>query len=202
MKRARVAVLISGAGTNMAALISASRADDCPYEVALVVSNREDAAGIEVAKAESIPAFVIPSKGLARDKHDSLVSELLGAHDIDFVALAGYMRILTPTFVLQWQGRMLNIHPSLLPDYKGLDTHARALADRQSHAGCSVHLVTAELDDGPVLGQTRVAILPDDTPETLAARVRIAEHQLYPRILSQWVMREAVSGRISADGSS
>ena len=167
-----------------------------------MVSNREDAAGIEVAKAESIPAFVIPSKGLARDKHDSLVSELLGAHDIDFVALAGYMRILTPTFVLQWQGRMLNIHPSLLPDYKGLDTHARALADRQSHAGCSVHLVTAELDDGPVLGQTRVAILPGDTPETLAARVRIAEHQLYPRILSQWVMREAVSGRISADGSS
>lgn len=186
----------------MAALISASRADDCPYEVALVVSNREDAAGIEVAKAESIPAFVIPSKGLARDKHDSLVNELLGAHDIDFVALAGYMRILTPTFVLQWQGRMLNIHPSLLPDYKGLDTHARALADRQSHAGCSVHLVTAELDDGPVLGQTRVAIQPGDTAETLAARVRIAEHQLYPRILSQWVMREAVSRRISADESS
>jgi phosphoribosylglycinamide formyltransferase-1 len=202
VKRARVAVLVSGAGTNMAALIYASRADDCPYEVALVVSNREDAAGIALAKAEGVSAFAIPSKGMARDSHDLLVNELLGAHAIEFVALAGYMRILTPTFVLHWQDRMLNIHPSLLPDYKGLDTHARAIADGQSHGGCSVHLVTAELDDGPVLGQTRVAIQPGDTAETLAARVRVAEHQLYPRILSQWVMREAVSGRISADGSS
>ncbi len=186
----------------MAALIYASRADDCPYEVALVVSNREDAAGIALAKAEGVSAFAIRSKGMTRDRHDLLVNELLGTHAIEFVALAGYMRILTPTFVLHWQDRMLNIHPSLLPDYKGLDTHARAIADGQSNGGCSVHLVTAELDDGPVLGQTRVAIQPGDTAETLAARVRVAEHQLYPRILSQWVMREAVSGRISADGSS
>lgn len=191
MKRARVAVLISGAGTNMAALLYASRADDCPYEVALVISNREDAPGIPLAKAEGVPAFALPSKGKERAKHDLWVNEVLDAHDIDYVALAGYMRILTPSFVLHWQDRMLNIHPSLLPDYKGLDTHARALADGQSHAGCSVHLVTEELDDGRVLGQTRVAILPDDTAETLAARVRIAEHQLYPRILGQWVMREA-----------
>jgi phosphoribosylglycinamide formyltransferase 1 len=191
VKRARVAVLISGAGTNMAALIYASRADDCPYEVTLVISNREDAAGIALAKAEGVPAFAIPSKGMARDRHDLLVNELLDAHDIEFVALAGYMRILTPAFVLHWQDRMLNIHPSLLPDYKGLDTHARAIADGQSHGGCSVHLVTAELDDGPVLGQTRVAIQPGDTAETLAARVRIAEHQLFPRVLSEWILREA-----------
>jgi phosphoribosylglycinamide formyltransferase 1 len=191
VKRARVAVLISGAGTNMAALLYASRADDSPYEVALVISNREGAAGVALAKAEGVPAFTLPSRGQERAKHDLWVNEVLDAHDIDYIALAGYMRILTPGFVLHWQDRMLNIHPSLLPDYKGLDTHARALADGQSHAGCSVHLVTEELDDGPVLGQTRVAILPGDTPETLAARVRIAEHQLYPRVLGQWVMREA-----------
>jgi phosphoribosylglycinamide formyltransferase 1 len=191
VKRARVAVLISGAGTNMAALLYASRADDSPYEVALVISNREGAAGVALAKAEGVPASTLPSRGQERAKHDLWVNEVLDAHDIDYIALAGYMRILTPSFVLHWQDRMLNIHPSLLPDYKGLDTHARALADGQSHAGCSVHLVTEELDDGPVLGQTRVAILPGDTPETLAARVRIAEHQLYPRVLGQWVMREA-----------
>ena len=186
---ARIAVLISGSGTNMAALLYASRAETCGYEIVLVASNNPDAAGLKLAEAEGVPTFALPHKGMARADHDAAMDAAIRASGAQFVALAGYMRILTPGFVSRWDERMLNVHPSLLPAYKGLHTHARAIEAGDSHGGCSVHLVTAELDDGPVLGQTKVAILPGDTEDTLAARVLIAEHQLYARVLSAWVGR-------------
>ena len=190
MSRARVAVLISGSGTNMAALLYASRAADCPYEIVLVASNNPDAAGLTLAAAEGVPTFALPHKGMARADHDQAMHAAIRASGAEWVALAGYMRILTPEFVGQWAGRMVNIHPSLLPKYKGLHTHERALEAGDSHGGCSVHLVSAELDDGPLLGQTPVAILPGDTADSLAARVLIAEHQLYSRTLAELVSRE------------
>lgn len=190
MAKARVAVLISGTGTNMAALLYAAKATDCPYEIVLVASNNPEAAGLKLAEAEGVATFAHPHKGLSREAHDGIMHDALLAAKTEFVALAGYMRILTPEFVGKWEGRMLNIHPSLLPKYKGLHTHERAIEAGDSHGGCSVHLVTAELDDGPVLGQTEVAILPGDTEHSLAARVLIAEHQLYPRILAAHVSRE------------
>jgi phosphoribosylglycinamide formyltransferase 1 len=191
MAKARVAVLISGGGTNMAALLYAAKAESCPFEIALVASNNPDAAGLTLAAAEGIATFVHPHKGLTREDHDAIMHDAIIAANADYVALAGYMRILSPEFVAKWDGRMLNIHPSLLPKYKGLHTHQRALEAGDTHAGCSVHLVTAELDDGPILGHTPVAILPGDTADTLAARVLIAEHQLYPRTLAAYVAREA-----------
>ncbi len=184
----RVAILISGTGTNMAALIYAAKQPDCPFEIAIVGSNDPAAPGLKLAAAEGIGTFAHPHQGMTRDAHDALMHA--GIAHADYVALAGYMRILSPAFVAKWQGRMLNIHPSLLPKYKGLHTHARALAAGDRVAGCSVHLVTHALDDGPVLGQIDVAVLADDTPESLATRVLIAEHQLYPRILADYVGRE------------
>ena len=186
---AKVAVLISGSGTNMAALLYASRAETCGYDIVLVASNNPDAAGLKLAEAEGVATFALPHKGMARADHDAAMDAAIRSSGAQFVALAGYMRILTPGFVAGWNERMLNVHPSLLPAYKGLHTHARAIEAGDSHGGCSVHLVTAELDDGPVLGQTKVAILPGDTEDTLSARVLIAEHQLYPRMLSTWVGR-------------
>ncbi|MBW8785458.1 MAG: phosphoribosylglycinamide formyltransferase [Novosphingobium sp.] len=188
--RAKVAVLISGTGTNMAALLYASRAEDCPYELVLVASNNPEAPGLRLAEAEGVATFALPHRGMSRAGHDAAIDAALREHGAEYVALAGYMRILTPEFVARWEGRMLNIHPSLLPKYKGLHTHGQALERGDTHAGCSVHLVTAELDDGPVLGQTPVAVLPGDTPDSLAARVLIAEHQLYPRVLAAHVRRE------------
>lgn len=184
-----MAVWISGSGTNMAALLYASRADDCPYEIALVASNNPEAPGLTLSAAEGIATFALPHRGMARADHDTAMERAVIDAGADYIALAGYMRILSAEFVARWEGRMLNIHPSLLPLYKGLDTHGRAIATGDAHGGCSVHLVTADLDDGPVLGQTRVAILPGDTAESLAARVLIAEHQLYPRVLAAHVSR-------------
>jgi len=189
-ERARVAVLISGAGTNMAALVYAAKQDDCPYEIVLVASNDPLAPGLALAQAEGIATFAHSHKGMERAAFDAQIDAQLREARADYVALAGYMRLLSSEFVANWAGRMLNIHPSLLPKYKGLDTYARAIDAGDSHAGCSVHIVTPELDDGPVLGQTEVAILAGDTPETLAARVRIAEHQLYSRTLAAYVGRE------------
>ncbi|MEZ5742575.1 MAG: phosphoribosylglycinamide formyltransferase [Sphingomonadaceae bacterium] len=195
-------MLISGSGTNMAALLYASRAEACPYEIVLVASNKADAGGLKLAEAEGVATFVLSHKGMERDEHDMAMHEAIVASGADYVALAGYMRILSPGFVSKWEGRMLNIHPSLLPKYKGLHTHEKAIAAGDSHAGCSVHLVTAELDDGPLLGQTKVAILPGDTADTLAARVLIAEHQLYSRCLAAHVGRESdpewLLGRVRA----
>lgn len=190
ISRAKVAVLISGSGTNMAALLYASRAVDCPYEIVLVGSNMPNAGGIKIAEAEGIPTFTLPHKGMARADHDRAMDSAIRDSGAEYVALAGYMRILTPEFVAGWAGKMLNIHPSLLPKYPGLDTHQRALNAGDSEGGCTVHLVTAELDDGPALGQTAVAILPDDTADSLAARVLIAEHQLYSRTLAKLVSQE------------
>ena len=188
--RAKVAVLISGSGTNMAALLYAARADDCPYEIILVASNNPDAAGLKLAEGESVPTFVLPHKGMAREDHDAAMDAAVRKSGAEYVALAGYMRILTPHFVSRWEGRMLNIHPSLLPKYPGLHTHERALEAGDTQAGCTVHLVSTELDAGPILGQTAVAVLHGDTSDSLAARVLIAEHQLYSRCLAKLVNRE------------
>jgi formyltetrahydrofolate-dependent phosphoribosylglycinamide formyltransferase len=183
-------VLISGRGSNMAALLYASRLPDSPYEIALVASNDPEAAGLKLAQAEGVPVFAQSHKGMKRAEFDQIIDQQLRAAGAECIALAGYMRLLSPEFVGKWAGRIVNVHPSLLPRYKGLDTHARAIEAKDVVAGCSVHVVTTELDDGPVLGQVEVAILPSDTPETLAARVLIAEHQLYPRALADFVMRE------------
>jgi formyltetrahydrofolate-dependent phosphoribosylglycinamide formyltransferase len=189
MGRKRVGVLISGTGTTMASLLYAAKAPACPYELVLVASNKPDARGLRLAAAEGVATFAHSHKGLDREAHDAIMHEALVKADVEYVALAGYMRVLSPWFVEQWTGRMINTHPALLPKYKGLDTHARALTAGDAIAGCSVHIVTSELDDGPVIGQIEVAVLPDDTPESLGARVLLAEYQLFPRALADLVRR-------------
>ena len=174
----------------MAALLYAAKHADCPYEIVLVASNNPQAEGLKLAAAEGIATFAQPHKGIDRAVHDAMMHDRIVNARADYVALAGYMRILSEAFVQKWEGRMFNIHPSLLPKYKGLHTHQSAIDAGDEVAGCSVHLVTAELDGGPVLGQTEVAVLPGDTAETLAARVLFAEHQLYPRVLAEYVARE------------
>ena len=186
--RVRVAVLISGTGSNMAALIDAARDPDCPFEVALVLSNKPEAGGLAIAREKGVATAVVDHRpfGDDREAHERAMNEVLAAHDVQLVALAGYMRLLTPWLVGRWSGRMLNIHPSLLPKYPGLDTHARALAAGDAEAGCSVHLVTEGVDEGPVLARAAVPVLDDDTPASLAQRVLTAEHGLYPRALADF----------------
>lgn len=174
----------------MAALVYAAKHPACPFEIALVASNNPDAPGLTLAAAEGIQIYAHPHKGMSREAHDNVMDAAIRAANADYVALAGYMRILSSPFVDKWAGRMLNIHPSLLPKYKGLHTHQRALEAGDSHAGVSVHIVTAELDDGEILGQTPVVVLPGDTEDTLGARVLIAEHQLYARVLADYIGRE------------
>jgi phosphoribosylglycinamide formyltransferase 1 len=181
----RVGVLISGRGSNMRALVEQANG----YEVALVASNKPEAAGIEWARARGIAVWSQDSKGMEKEAFDRLVSQTLDDHDVGTVALAGFMRILSPWFVRQWSGHMVNIHPSLLPKYRGLDTHTRAIEAGDAVSGCSVHIVTEELDAGEVLGQAEVRIEPNDTPATLEQRVLAAEHALYPRILGEFVQR-------------
>jgi phosphoribosylglycinamide formyltransferase 1 len=188
-RKARVGILISGRGSNMAALIDATACGDCPYEVALVVSNVPDAPGLAYAADRGIPTFALSHKGMKRAEFDLLVDGALRDAAIEYVALAGYMRLLSPGFVNRWTGRMVNIHPSLLPAYKGLDTHQRALDAGEARHGCTVHLVTAELDDGPVLAQAEVPILPGDDAATLAKRVLVEEHRLYPAALAALIRR-------------
>lgn len=189
-ERARVAVLISGRGSNMAALIYAAKATECPYEIVLVAGDRPDAAGFDLAEAEGVPVVRLqpPTRGDKSRFFEALDRSLRDAAT-DYIALAGFMRIIPADFIERWAGRIVNIHPSLLPKYKGLDTHRHAIAAGDAFGGCSVHVVTPKVDDGPVLGQVEVAILPGDSPETLAERVLIAEHQLYPRVLSAYVRR-------------
>jgi phosphoribosylglycinamide formyltransferase 1 len=186
-KRARIGVLISGRGSNMAALIEAAQSPDCPYEVVLVASNVPDAPGLDYAKANGIATFALSHVGMKRAEFDALIDGALRDADVEYVALAGYMRLLSPGFVEKWAGRMVNIHPSLLPAYKGLDTHQRAIDAGDVKHGCTVHLVTAELDDGPVLAQAEVPILAGDDAETLAQRVLVEEHKLYPAALAKLV---------------
>lgn len=188
--KARIAVLISGAGTNMAALLYAAKFPDSPYEIVLVASNNPDAEGLQLAQAEGVATVAQSHVGLSREEHDEIMHSHITAAGATYVVLAGYMRILSENFVGKWDGRMLNIHPSLLPKYTGLNTHKRAIDAGDAVAGCTVHLVTAELDSGPVLGQMEVAVLPDETADSLAARVKIAEHQLYPRTLADYVSRD------------
>jgi len=188
--KARVAVMLSGNGTTMSSLLFHSRLPGCPYEIVLVASNDPEARGLRIAQAEGIPTFAHRHKGLEREAHEAVIDAALRQAGAEFIALAGYMRVLTESFVNKWAGRMLNTHPSLLPKFKGLHTHQRAIEDGESHGGCSVHVVVPELDAGPLLGQIAVHILPDDTPETLERRVLMAEYQLYPRTLADYVGRE------------
>lgn len=186
--RVRAAVLISGAGSNMAALVDAARDADCPFEVALVLSNKPDAGGLALAREKGVAVAVVDHRDFGKDReaHERAIDAALTAHGIEVVALAGYMRLLTPWLVQRWEGRMLNIHPSLLPRYPGLDTHARALAAGDLEAGCTVHLVTEGVDEGPILAQARVPVLPDDTAASLAQRVLTAEHELYSQALADF----------------
>lgn len=185
MDRKRVGVLISGRGSNMAALIAAARDPAYPAAIVHVVANKADAAGLETAARAGISTAVISHRAYkTREDFDAALNEHLQAQKLDLIACAGFMRIMTPVLIRPWAGRMINIHPSLLPLYKGLHTHERALADGAKTHGCSVHLVSEELDGGPVIAQAAVPVLPGDTPETLAARVLVQEHKLYPRALA------------------
>ena len=195
-EKVRVAVLISGRGSNMLALAEHKRRDpERAYEIALVASNVPQARGLVLARRLGIKTWALSHKGLERAEFDMKMDETLRAHGVEVVALAGYMRLLSPEFVGKWEGRILNIHPSLLPLHKGLDTHRRALLAGDEYAGCSVHVVTEDLDSGPVLAQAKVRILPRDDPETLAARVLEAEHAIYPLAL------EAFARALRADES-
>jgi len=186
--RVRVAVLISGAGSNMAALIDAGQAPESPYEVVRVLSNKPDAGGLNLARAKGVRTAAVGHRDFGKDReaHERALDALLVEAGVQVVALAGYMRVLTPYLVRRWAGRMLNVHPSLLPLYPGLDTHARALAAGDAEAGCTIHIVTDGVDEGPILGQARVPIVAGDTALALAERVHVAEHQLYPRVLSDF----------------
>ena len=188
MTKVAVGVLISGRGSNMEALIEAARDPAYPARIALVLSNKPDAGGLEIARAAGIATAVIDHRPFGKDReaHERQVHQALTDAGVRIVALAGYMRVLTPWLVDAWAGRMINIHPSLLPAYPGLDTHARALGDSALEHGCTVHLVTAGVDEGPVLGQARVPVLPGDDEASLAARVLAAEHELYPACLGQF----------------
>lgn len=187
--KTKVAALISGRGSNMEALVRAAQDPACPFEIALVLANKADAGGLATAQAAGIEALCVPSKPFGKDReaHERAVDGALRERGIQVIALAGYMRILTPFLVDAWEGRMLNIHPSLLPKYPGLDTHARAIAAGEAESGCTVHLVTAGVDEGPILGQARVAIQPGDDDHALAARVLVEEHKLYPAVLAAFV---------------
>jgi len=183
--RKRVAILISGRGSNMQALVEAARAPDYPAEVALVVSNRPEALGLAWAKAEGIPALALDHNLYESRAHfEGQLKSVLEISGIEIVALAGFMRLMTAPFVESWRDRMINIHPSLLPAFKGLETHERALAAGVKITGCTVHLVRPEMDAGPIIGQAAVPVHEDDTADTLALRVLAAEHRLYPRCLA------------------
>lgn len=191
----RVAILISGRGSNMAALLKAAADPSYPAEVALVLSNRADAGGLAVAQSARVPIAVVESRGRAREAFEAEVQAVLAAHRIDIIALAGFMRVLTEGFVRAWEGRMVNIHPSLLPSFPGLDTHRRAIEGGVRLHGCTVHLVSPGVDEGPILAQAAVAVLPDDDEGALAARVLEQEHRLYPAALA-WL----ASGRVRVEG--
>jgi phosphoribosylglycinamide formyltransferase-1 len=185
VSRKRVAVLISGRGSNMSALIEASRAPDYPAEIVGVLSNKAAAGGLAVAQAEGIAtASLAQSRFPSREMFEDTMTQVLESWEAEIVCLAGFMRILGEDFVTHWAGRMINIHPSLLPAYRGLDTHARALADGATVHGCTVHFVTPGLDEGPVILQAQVPVLAGDTPETLSARVLMEEHRIYPQALA------------------
>jgi phosphoribosylglycinamide formyltransferase-1 len=185
MARKRVAILISGRGSNMAALIEAAKAADYPAEIVLVIANKADAGGLATARAAGIATAVIDHKAHSgKPAFEAALTERLEAARAEIVCLAGFMRVLSPAFTEHWRDRLINIHPSLLPAFPGLDTHARALAAGVAEHGCTVHFVRAGVDDGPIIAQAVVPVLPGDTTETLAARVLVEEHRLYPAALA------------------
>jgi phosphoribosylglycinamide formyltransferase-1 len=198
MVKMRVAVLISGRGSNMAALIEAAKTDDYPAEIALVVSNRADAAGLGHARGHGVATALIDHREFGEDREafERALDEILRANRIEIVCLAGFMRVLTPWFVARWSGRLLNIHPALLPHFKGLDTHRRAIAAGAKRHGATVHFVVAEIDAGPVVAQEAIDVRNDDTEAALAKRVLEVEHRLYPRAL-----REVAEGRATLPAS-
>lgn len=185
MNKRRVAILISGRGSNMTALVEAAKASDYPADIVLVISNVAGAPGLAFASKAGIETLTIESKSFGKDREafEHKLNDTLVAQKIELVCLAGFMRLLTPWFVQQWQGRMLNIHPALLPAYKGLHTHERALADGAKVHGATVHFVVPEMDSGPIVMQGDVPVMPGDTPETLAKRVLGVEHRIYPEAL-------------------
>ena len=191
MSRVPNAVLISGRGSNMTALLEAARDPAYPADIRLVLSNNPDAPGLDLARAAGVEALALDHRPFGRDReaHERAIDAALRERGIELLALAGYMRVLTPFLVNAWAGRMLNIHPSLLPLYPGLHTHARALEAGDAEAGCTVHLVTEAVDEGPILAQARVPILPGDDQAALAARVLQAEHRLYPQALADYARR-------------
>ena len=184
IKKVRTAILISGRGSNMQALADAARDDDYPAEIVLIASNRPDAAGLEWAKARGLPTLAIDHKNYAnREAFEEALQNALASAKTELVALAGFMRLMTSDFVEHWRDRMINIHPSLLPSFKGLHTHERALDAGVKIAGCTVHFVRPKMDEGPIIGQAAVPVLSGDDPDTLAARVLAAEHRLSPASL-------------------
>lgn len=188
MKRARVGILISGRGSNMEALARAARDPTYPAEIVLVLSNRPEARGLAVARELGIATAVVDHKSYAtRDAFEAEVERRLAGHDVAYVACAGFMRVLSEAFVSRWKGRIMNIHPSLLPAYRGLDTHLRALGDGVRIHGCTVHFLGVDVDAGPIIAQAAVPVLPGDTPASLADRVLKAEHRLYPAALARVV---------------
>jgi phosphoribosylglycinamide formyltransferase 1 len=197
MMRARVAVLISGRGSNMAALLAAAEDPAYPAEIALVLSNRADAAGLAHAAARGVPTAVVESRAFRGDRpgFEAAMEAEIARHGARIIALAGFMRVLTEGFVTRWEGRMINVHPSLLPAFPGLDTHERALAAGVRLHGCTVHLVTAGVDEGPILAQAAVPVLPGDDAAALAARVLAQEHRIYPAALG-WL----AAGRVRVEG--
>jgi phosphoribosylglycinamide formyltransferase-1 len=196
MKR-RVAILISGRGSNMAALIEAAKAADFPAEIVAVISNRADAGGLETARASGIPTSVIESKPFGKDRaaFESVLQTTLDENNVELICLGGFMRLFTAGFVQRWYGKMLNIHPSLLPSFPGLDPHGQALRTGVKISGATVHFVTPETDAGPIVMQGAVAVADDDTPETLAARILEIEHRIYPLAL-----RLLASGAVFLEG--
>jgi len=197
MSRLRTAILISGRGSNMDALIEAARSPDYPAEIALVLSNRPDAPGLAKAKAAGVATAAVDHKIYAgREEFERSLQLVLETYRIDFICLAGFLRLFTPWFIEQWRGRMLNIHPALLPSYRGLHTHERALVDGVKIHGCTVHFVVPEMDEGPIVAQAAVPVLDGDTPETLAARVLAQEHVIYPLAL-----RLVASGAVRIEGN-
>jgi phosphoribosylglycinamide formyltransferase-1 len=190
----RVAIFCSGRGSNMEALVKAAGSKEYPAAIALVISNRADAPALEIARGYGVPAVAVESKPFGKDReaHERSIDAVLAAEKIDIVCLAGYMRLLTPYLAGKWRGKMLNIHPSLLPAFPGLDTHARALAAGNRLHGCTVHLVTARMDDGPILAQAAVPVLPGDSEADLAARVLVQEHLIYPAALAAFASGRTV----------
>ena len=187
MSRVRAAVLISGRGSNLRSLIAAADAPDYPADIVLVLSNKPDAPGLALARAAGIAAEAVDHRPFGKDRvaHESALDARLRSAGVELIALAGYMRVLTPGFVQAWRGRMINIHPSLLPHFPGLHTHARALDVGHETAGCTVHWVSEGVDEGEIVGQAEVPVLPGDDADTLAARVLEAEHKLYPQCLAK-----------------